>query len=147
LFRRSYQVSSIRYRVSSQPVLAGCVNPCLILFARLNDKSRRTFTLRSGKGIANAAKEGSADKAMAFHRNSFRETPCRRTPKPSKSLCALCFLFGQNSFRVNPCNPWLPLCLRVFVATNLRKSASEKFVFICVNSWLIFYPFWCQNFY
>jgi len=68
-------------------------------------------------------------------------------------IARLAQAMGSQSLRDEKTNAKLslsaktPLCLRVFVATNLRKSASEKFVFICVNSCLIFYPFWCQNFY
>jgi hypothetical protein len=70
----------------------GYSNLCLILFARLNDKSRRTFTLRSGKGIANAAKEGSADKAKGHRRCSYRECPWLSTPKPTKEQCLSVFI-------------------------------------------------------
>jgi hypothetical protein len=63
----------------------------------------------------------SADKAMAFHRNSFREMPCRRTPKPSKHLRVFESL-------------WLLICVN-----QCQSVVSIYFVQICVNSWLIFY--------
>jgi hypothetical protein len=71
---------------------------------------------------------------MAFHRNSFREMTCRRTPKPSKPLRAFDSLWLL--IRVNLCNPWL-LSLRpnqnlpaaagpIRVIHRLRQPARSK---------------------
>jgi len=56
----------------------------------------------------------SADKAMTFRRNLFREKDCRRTPKPGKSLCVPCAFVAKTKSVLICVNPRL-ICRSWFV--------------------------------
>ena len=77
----------------------------------------------------------STDKAMAFHRNSFREMPCRRTPKPSKYLrvfeslwLLICVTLSKESVSKKSLWSRSPLWPKIKKPSTMPSPANSNFI-------------------